>query len=42
MTSLDKKIKMYKCEICDKDFKNNKFLKQHLGNVHNPEKETSL
>ena len=39
MTSLDKKIKMYKCEICDKEFKSNGCLKQHFRNVHNPEEE---
>ena len=30
-----KKEKMYKCEICDKEFKNNQYLRQHFNNVHN-------
>ncbi len=25
-----------KCEICDKEFKNNKYLKQHFIRVHTP------
>ena len=33
------KDKIYKCEICDKEFKNNNALKKHFNNVHNFVKE---
>ena len=32
-------IASYKCEICDKEFKKNHTLKQHLNTVHNFVKE---
>ena len=30
--------KIYKCEICDNEFKNINVLRQHFKNVHNSEK----
>ncbi len=32
---LDETTKIYKCEICDKEFKKNDGLKSHFNYVHN-------
>ena len=32
-------IPLFKCEICDKEFKTNKGLKHHFNITHNFEKE---
>ena len=37
--SLDERSNIHKCEICDKEFKNNDGLKKHINVVHNFEKE---
>ena len=35
----NKKMKIHKCEICDKEFKNNQGLKKHFNIIHNLEKK---
>ena len=36
---MEKTQLLYKCEICDEQFKNKNGLKQHFNIVHNTEKE---
>ena len=38
---VNEKTKIYKCEICDKEFKNNDGLRHHFNNVHNLVKGTN-